>query len=56
MPGRLNGSVDIMQGHIDKAAARNVGSCDSGDGHGGGIAQALNHGEMRTMDDRKGTQ
>lgn len=34
-------------------AARNSGHGDSGDGFGGGMAQALNHGDIRTLDDRK---
>ena len=57
MPGRLKSSADIMERHVslDKAA-RNRGNGDSGDGFGGGMAQALSHLEMRTLNDRKGTQ
>ena len=58
MPGRLKSSADILERHVtlDKVAARNRGNGDSGDGFGGGMAQALSHLEMRTLNDRKGTQ
>ena len=59
LPGRMNGSLDIVSTTnkmIDDLAARNRGVGDSGDGFGGGMAQALKHEDLRTFDERKATQ